>query len=62
MTLIAVLSSIPLSGPMGSLSSSFIPAGRLRNSPPGAALKKGHKPKKWRLRQWARTPFSLSLG
>ena len=30
---IAVLSTIPLSGPMGSLSSSFIPAGRLRNSP-----------------------------
>ena len=29
--------SIP--GPMGSLSSSFIPAGRLRNSPTGAALK-----------------------
>ena len=26
-------------GPMGSLSSSFIPAGRLRNSPAGAALK-----------------------
>ena len=29
-TPIAVLSGIPLSGPMGSLSSSFIPAGRLR--------------------------------
>ena len=32
-TLIAVLSTIPLSGPMGSLSSSFIPAGRLRTAP-----------------------------
>ena len=32
-TLIAVLSYIPLSGPMGSLSSSFIPAGRLGTAP-----------------------------
>ena len=38
-TRIAALCSTLLSGPMGSLSSSFIPAGRLRNSPPGAALK-----------------------
>ena len=32
-TPIAVLSGIPLSGPMGSLSSSFIPAGRLGTAP-----------------------------
>ena len=32
-TRIAALSYTPLSGPMGSLSSSFIPAGRLRTAP-----------------------------
>ena len=30
---VAVYCGIPLLGPMGSLTSSFIPAGRLRNSP-----------------------------